>query len=51
MSGEALQQHLKDGCLRFTAKKGERRTPTVLELPIPPQLQAIIDASPTGDLT
>jgi integrase len=41
------RQHLRDGWLRFTTKK----CPTALELPMPPPLQQIIDASETGDLT
>lgn len=45
------RQHVKGGWLQFTVTKGARRSPTALELPIPKQLQAILDASPTGDLT
>ncbi len=41
------KQHVKNGWLVFTTKKGG----TPLELPIPPELQRILDASPTGDLT
>ena len=41
------RQHVRDGWLRFTTKK----CPTALELPIPPELQKIIDASATGDMT
>jgi integrase len=44
------KQHLRDGLLIFTVKKGERRAPVTLQLPVPPALQSIIDASPTGDL-
>jgi len=40
------KQHLRNGWLSFTTKKGD----TPLELPIPPELQRIINASPTGDL-
>lgn len=40
------KQHLRNGWLSFTTKKGG----TPLELPIPPELQRIIEASPTGDL-
>jgi integrase len=40
------KQHLKNGWLVFTTKKGG----TPLGLPIPPELQRIIDASPTGDM-
>jgi integrase len=31
-------------------KKGERRVPVALQLPVPPALQAVIEPSPTGDL-
>lgn len=41
------RQHVRDGWLRFTTKK----CPTALELPMPPALKEIIDASETGDLT
>jgi integrase len=40
------KQHLRNGWLVITTKKGA----TELALPIPPELQRIIDASPTGDL-
>lgn len=40
------KQHLRNGWLIFITKKGN----TPLELPIPPELQRIINASPTGDL-
>ena len=41
------RQHVRDGILCFTTKK----CPTTLELPMPPALQRILDASETGDLT
>jgi integrase len=41
------RQHVRDSWLRFTTKK----CPTALELPMPPALQQVIDASETGDLT
>ena len=42
------RQHiLKNGSLRFTTKK----CPTALELPLPPELAKILDASQTGALT
>lgn len=41
------RQHVREGWIKFTTKK----CPTLLELPMPPALQAIIDASETGDLT
>ena len=40
------KQHVRDGWLKLTTKK----CPTLLELPMPPALQRIIEASPTGDL-
>jgi integrase len=45
------RQHVRDGWLKFTAFKGRKRSPVTLSLPILPELQAIIDASPCGDLT
>lgn len=44
------KQHVRDGWLIFTQHKGRKRHPVRLELPIIPELQRIIDASPTGDL-
>lgn len=44
------RQHLRDGVLRFTTKKGARRNAVSLELPMPVQLCAIIEQSTTGDL-
>jgi integrase len=40
------KQHLRNGVLIFATKKGS----VPLELPVPPQLQRILDAGPTGDL-
>ena len=45
------KQHIKNGALTFTQRKGRKRTPITLSLPILPTLQKIIDASPCGDLT
>jgi len=45
------KQHTRDGCLSFTQFKGRERKPVYLEIPIIAELQRIIDASPTGDLT
>ncbi len=45
------RQHVSDGWLRFTQHKNRNREPIALEIPIRPELQAIIDASTTGDLT
>lgn len=45
------RQHAHNGKLRFTQQKNRRRKPMSLELPILPQLQQVLDASPVGDLT
>lgn len=45
------RQHVRDGCFVFTAHKNRNRSPSRLELPILPDLQRTIDASPCGDLT
>lgn len=44
------KQHVRDGRLTFTQFKGRESNPVRLEIPIIPELQRIIDASPTGDL-
>lgn len=45
------RQHARDGWLTFTQHKGRNRNPVRMEIPIIPELQRIIDATPTGDLT
>ena len=45
------KQHVRNGKLMFTQRKGRHRKPKQLALPILPALQRIIDASPCGDLT
>ena len=49
------RQHIReyDGCigLEFTQHKNRNRKPVRLWVPIAPELQTIIDASPTGDFT
>jgi len=45
------RQHVYNGRLRFTQQKNRLRRPIALELPILPELQRVIDASPVGDLT
>ena len=42
---------MKAGRLRFTQAKNRERKPVTLELPILAALQAVIDATPCGDLT
>lgn len=43
-------QHVRDGWLTFTQAKNRSRKPVTLSIPILPELQAVIDATPTGDL-
>ena len=45
------KQHVKNSALTFTQRKGRKRTPITLTLPILPGLQRVVDASPCGDLT
>ncbi|HRN87912.1 MAG TPA: tyrosine-type recombinase/integrase [Hyphomicrobium sp.] len=45
------KQHVRDGWLRFKQHKNRNRHPVEVEIPILPELQRIVDASPTGDLT
>jgi integrase len=45
------RQHVRDGWLTFTQQKNRNRKPVKLSLPIVPELQRIIDATPSGDLT
>lgn len=45
------KQHLRDGWLIFIQHKNRNRHPVRQEIPIVPELQKIIDASPTGELT
>lgn len=44
------RQHVRDGWLIFTQNKNRNHNPVRLEIPIIPELQRIIDATPTGDL-
>ena len=45
------KQHVRGKTLSFTQHKNRNKKPVTLELPIVPELQKIIDASPCGDLT
>lgn len=45
------KQHVKNGYLVFTVHKGRNRKPKRLSIPILPELQRVINASPTGDMT
>jgi integrase/recombinase XerD len=43
-------QHTRMGRVRFTQAKNEHRKPVVVDLPLSPELQHIIQATPTGHL-
>lgn len=43
--------HLRDGWLHLTQEKNRDRKPIMLEIPIRPELQKIMDASPLGQTT
>jgi len=45
------RQHIKEGRLEFTQHKNRKSKPVQLSIPILPELQRIMDASPCGDLT
>lgn len=45
------RQHVHSNALRFTQQKNIRRRPITLELPILPELHAVLSASSTGELT
>ena len=45
------RQHVKAGWLHFVQHKNRNRSPVTLQLPILPELQSVIDQSPTGDMT
>src|SRR6056297_3478060 len=45
------KQHVRDGWLSFTQHKNRNSKPVLMEIPIIPNLQKILDESPTGDLT
>lgn len=45
------KQHVRDGWLVFTQHKNRKNKPVRMEIPIICELQEIIDATPTGDLT
>ncbi len=45
------RQHIKDGWLSFTQVKNRNRKPVTLSIPVRPELKAIIDATPSGNLT
>ena len=45
------KQHLRDGILSFTQVKNAKRKPVRLDIPVVPELQRIIDATPSTALT
>lgn len=45
------RQHIRDGWIALRLHKGRNRRPVHLEIPLLPELAAVLDASPTGDLT
>jgi len=45
------RQHVKEGWLTFTQVKNRKRKPITLSIPVRPELKAIIDATPSGNLT
>jgi integrase len=45
------RQHVRDGWLKLAVTKNAARKPTWIEIPILPQLQSVLDATPTGHLT
>lgn len=44
------REHEKLGWLKFTQQKNRGRKPISLEIPIRPELQKVLDASPTGEV-
>jgi integrase len=45
------RQHVKAGWIKFVAQKNRRRRPITIELPLPPELARIIEATPSSGLT
>jgi integrase len=45
------KQHVRDGKLRFTQQKNRKVNPVQTVIPVLPELQQVLDASPTGNLT
>lgn len=45
------RQHVRDGWIRFVPKKTRRSSAVVVEVPVIPELERVIAASPCGDLT
>ena len=47
---QLCKQHVRDGWLHFKQHKNRNRYPVEMQIPILPELQAVIDASQSGDL-
>lgn len=45
------KQNVRDGWLRFTQQKNRKRKPVQIAIPILPELQKVIDATETGNMT
>lgn len=45
------REHLQNGWLVFTQQKNRNKKPIRMEIPVIPELQRIMDATPCGDLT
>lgn len=43
-------QHIKDGWITLTQAKNRDRKPVTLSIPLLPELKAVLDATPTGNL-
>ncbi|MFP7571047.1 tyrosine-type recombinase/integrase [Marivita sp. S2033] len=43
-------QHIKDGWITLTQAKNRDRKPVTLSIPVLPELRAVLDATPTGNL-
>lgn len=43
-------QHVKNGWLTLTQQKNRSRKPVTLSIPVLPELKAVLDATPTGNL-
>lgn len=43
-------QHIKDGWVTLTQAKNRDRKPVTLSIPVLPELKAVLDATPTGNL-
>jgi integrase len=45
------KQHVRDGWFKIPLHENSERTPVTVELPVAPELAAVIDVSHVGDLT